>query len=262
VPEGAGNKPGILEFTGKGLSELTKALTDKESQIAAIGGRLLASQSSKGSESPNQTAMRTANEYSLLLNVIQACDVGMTLVLRYWMAFLDVPLNESFNFQFRINTDFLSPSIGAREMRAIQLMYEAGLVPVDVLYDYMRKADVIPPTISLEDFKVQLDDPDSFIGQPDVLAMRRGYASRQQELDQASLAREHDFQQQELDLQNEELKLQQAGAQPVPKPIIKTPMVPAPSLTPGPSPAQKVGAGKEKVASKPIRNANPSVGKK
>jgi hypothetical protein len=258
----SGQKPGIIEFTGKGLGELTQALGDKERQIAAIGGRLLAGQGGKGSESPDQTQLRQANEYSLLLNVIQACDTGMTLVLRYWMAFLDVPLLLTLGFQFRINTDFLTPNIGAREMRAIQLMYEAGLITIDILYDYLRKADVIPPTLGLDDFKLQLDDPKSFIGQPDVAAMRRGYASRQQELDQATLSREHDFQQQELDLQEQELKLQGQGALPVPKPLIKTPTVAAPALTPGPSPNPKPGSGKEKVAGDVVRNANPTVSKK
>lgn len=258
----AGQKPGIVEFTGKGLGELSKALEDKERQIAAIGGRLLAGAGGKGSESPDQTVLRQANEYSLLLNVIQACDTGMTLVLRWWMMFLDVPMTASTLFQFRINTDFLTPNIGAREMRAIQLMYEAGLITVDVLYDYLRKADVIPPTMGLDDFKLQLDDPDSFIGQPDVQAMRRGFSSRQQELDQATLAREHEFQAQELDLQQQELVLQGQGAAPVPKPVLKTPTVNAPGLTPGPSPTQKVGSGKEKVAGAPVRNANPSVSKK
>lgn len=267
----SGETPGILEFTGQGLKALEEALVQKERQIAAIGGRLLAGQT-KGSESDDQTQLRTANEYSLLLNVIQACNAGMTLVIRYWMAFLDIPMTVSEPFQYRINTDFLSPAIGAREMRAIQLMYEAGLIGVDVLYEYLRKADVIPPTTDIDDFKLQLEDPESFIGQPDVQAMRRGYASRQQELDQAQQAREADFQQQELDLQERQVALEEEAAaaappiipQPqVPQPVIKTPQTAQPSLTPGPKPNPKPGAGApKKVAGAPRRNTNPSVGKK
>lgn len=262
----SGETPGILEFKGEGLKTLERALEHKEQQIAAIGGRLLAGQTPVTSESSEQAQLRGANEYSLLLNVIMAAECGLTLALRWWMAWRDTPLSATETFSFRINTDFMNPPIGAREMRAIQLMYEAGLIGIDILYDYLRKADVIPPDTTLEDFKKQIEDPNSFIGQPDVQAMRRGYASRAQELDQATLAREHDFQQQELDLQNEELELQKKAAvavPPVPKPVgAANPVVGTPGLTPGPKPAPKVGSGKEKNSRAKAQNANPSAAKK
>ena len=249
VPEG--ERPGILEFSGKGLNELSKALEDKERQIAAIGGRLL-SGGTKGGETDNQANLRQANEFSLLLNVIQAAECGMALVMRYWMAFADVSLAASEDFIFRINTDFLQPSIGARELRAIQLMYEAGVVGVDVLYNYLLKADVIPPTTSYEDFKASLASEDFFPGQPDVTAARRGFSSRQQELDQARIAREEDFQQQEIDLQEREVELAEkaakdAAAKPPPGPVPSAPALAPATPKPGTAAGKKpAGAGKLK----------------
>lgn len=184
VPQDA-RPPGILEYTGQGLKALEAALAQKEQQIAAIGGRMMPGGSSKnGAESEEQTMLRNANEYSLLLNVIQAAEAGMTWVVRYWLAWRDVPLSQTTGLRYKINTDFLAPTVGARELRAIQMMYEAGVIPIDVLYDYLRKGDVINPEMSIEEFKALLDDPKSFINQPDVSAMQRGFANREQELEQ------------------------------------------------------------------------------
>jgi hypothetical protein len=240
TPSTARNRPGIIEFEGKGLGELTKALADKEGQIAAIGGRLM-TRGSKGGETDDQATMRQANEFSLLLNVIQACEVGMALCLRYWLAFADEPLSATEELSFRINTDFLSPSFSAREMRAIQLMYEGGILPVDALYNCLLKADLMTDATSLEDFVTMLNNDSFFPGQPDVQAMRRGYTSRQQELDQARIAREEDFQQQELDLQARQVKLEEKAAQRAAQ--TKVPMAGQPILVPVTPAVVKPGVG-------------------
>lgn len=198
VPQGS--EPGILEYTGQGLNALVTALATKESQIAAIGGRLMPGAKSV-SESNNQTQLREANEQSLLLNMIMACEAGMAEVVRWWLMWRDIPLAETVDLRYEINTDFLSTPIGAREMRAIQLMAQDGLLPDDIFYNYMRKAEIITSDVTFEDFQKLRSDPNSFLNNPDAQARQRGFANRAQELAQAALAREADFEQQKLDLQ-------------------------------------------------------------
>uniref|UniRef100_A0AB74UI35 DUF4055 domain-containing protein n=1 Tax=Caulobacter phage BL57 TaxID=3348355 RepID=A0AB74UI35_9VIRU len=176
VPQGS--EPGILEYTGAGLKALETALSDKERQIAAIGGRLMAGASKSVSESNNQTALREANEQSLLLNIIDACEAGMTDVVRWWLMWRDVPLEDTLDLRYEINTDFLSTPIGAREMRAIQLMANDGLLPDEVFYDYMRKAEVIPSEWTFEEFQAARRDPASFLNNPDAQARQRGFTNR------------------------------------------------------------------------------------
>lgn len=196
----SGETPGILEFKGEGLKTLERALNEKEQQIAAIGGRMMPGASKSTSESNQQSAMREANEQSLLLNVITSLEEGMALVLRYWLMFRDVSLNDTARLRYEIDTTFLSTALDARAIRAVQQLVEAGLLGTDDLFEVWQKFGLISSGMTLEEFRAKMADPNSFLGQPDAEAMRRGYVSRAQELEQARLAREADFQQQELDL--------------------------------------------------------------
>lgn len=205
VPEG--QAPGILEFKGEGLKTLERALNEKEAQIAAIGGRLMPGMSKSVSESDNQSQMREANEQSLLLNVIMALEEGMALVVRYWLMFRDVPLRETASLRYEIDTTFLSTALDARALRAIQQLYEGGLLPIDDLYENFQRNGIISSTTTLEEFKAKMEDPKSYIGQPDAIAMRNGYANRSQELEQSRVAREADFEQQDIDLERRRVEL-------------------------------------------------------
>jgi hypothetical protein len=195
-----GATPGILEYTGTGLKALETALNSKEQQIAAIGGRLMPGASKSVSESDNQTVLREANEQSLLLNIIHAAETGISWVVRFWLMFLDMPLTESAEVRVEINQDFLNTPIGAREIRAIQMMYQDGYIPVEILYEYLRKAQIIPSSMEMDEFKGLLNNPDSFLNNPDVSARQRGFADRKQELDQASAAREADISERKVEV--------------------------------------------------------------
>ncbi|AXQ68246.1 portal protein [Caulobacter phage CcrBL10] len=211
VPQGS--EPGILEYTGQGLKALETALNDKERQIAAIGGRMMPGASKSVSESNNQTVLREANEQSLLLNIIQACEGGMTDIVRWWLMWRDVPLVETQDLRYEVNTDFLSTPIGAREMRAIQLMANDGLLPDPVFYEYMRKAEVISSDMTFEEFQSLRADENSFLNNPDAQARQRGFTNRGQELEQSRMAREADFTQQKIDIQERSVAVQEGHAE-------------------------------------------------
>lgn len=247
--------PGIIEFKGQGLGALVTALAVKEQQIAAIGGRLMAG-AAKTSENTNQTVLREANEQALLLNAILATESGMREVLRWWLMWRDVPLAASANLRYNVNKAFLSSPIGARELRAIQMMYDDGFITIDIYYSYLLKAEVIDADVTLDDFTAALEDPDSFINAPNARARQRGYDSRQQELDQVSVAREADMQQQEINLQERQVELEEKAPPPVVKPPTAQPA--NPSRTAGPVPPAPGRAGKISKAKKP--NAGGSGG--
>lgn len=204
-----GSEPGILEFTGKGLGSLEKALNDKEAQIAAIGGRLMPGMSKSVSESNNQTRLREANEQSLLLNVIHAAETGMTWVIRWWLMWRDVPLTDTANLRYEINQDFLTTPIGAREIRAIQMLYQDGIIPIDILYEVFLKSELISSTVTVDEFKAMLDDPNSFINNPDAQARQRGFADRHQELEQARIARDAELLDRKLDISERDVEVRE-----------------------------------------------------
>ena len=177
-----GMVPGIIEYKGEGLKTLERALAIKEAQIAAIGGRLLPGMGEAASESDNQSTLREASEQSILMSVILATQDGMSQVVRYWLMWRDIPLRDTWNLRYEINTDFLTGAIDARALRAMQLMWDAGLLPVEVMYEFLRKTEVLNDLWTLEDFTARLRDPEAFINNPDAHAKQRGFKDRAQEL--------------------------------------------------------------------------------
>lgn len=189
IPDGA-VAPGIIEYKGQGLNALVTALTQKEHQIAAIGGRLMPGTSKSTAESDNQVMLREANEQALLLDVVQTLEEGMADVMRWWLMFRDVTLITTEEMRYELDTRFLSQPIGAREMRAIHMMYADGIIPVDVLFEYLYRAEVLPQSMNKDEFKLALSNGENFINAPDAQAKQRGFKDRAQELEQAQLARQ------------------------------------------------------------------------
>ena len=169
-----GEKPGIIEFNGSGLKYLESACDKKEDQIAALGGRLVGVERVSAGESANKLKVKEQNEQALLLNISHVVDVGMTQLLRMWAMWQDMSPEDASKISFETNKDFLSQAIGAREFRAIHMMYLDGLIPVDVLFDYMNRAELIPDWMSLEQFKELLSDPEQFPNAINVLSRQRG----------------------------------------------------------------------------------------
>jgi len=172
---GPGEDGGIIEFTGHGLRFLENAMKDKEAQISAIGGRLMPGASRGAAESDNALALKEQNEQTMLLNLADTVDEATTKILRWWADWNNVSKDAVEKIVFEINRDFLISDGGAREFRAIQQMYEAGIIPVDVVYSYLRKNDVIPEWMSEEEFASRLNDSKQFPNMVDVLARMKNF---------------------------------------------------------------------------------------
>lgn len=170
VPEG--QKPGILEYFGTGLKSLADSLTEKEEHIAQLGGRIMGIRPQATAESDNIFAMKQANEMSILLNITESMSAGLTQCLRWYLDWQRIPADEVY---VTLNQDFKSLSIAARELRAISLLYQQNILPIQEVYRILQEAEFIGETVTLEEFKGMLDNLDNFPNQPDVAAMHEGY---------------------------------------------------------------------------------------
>lgn len=213
---GTNEKAGLIEFNGHGLKSLENALLSKETQVASLGGRLLGDSNTAG-QSDNQVKIKDRNEQSLLLNVTTVINENFTdllIILANWMN------EQSPNLEFRVNQDFLIDAAAAREFRAITMMYQAGILPIEVIYEYFLKADVIPEYVTLEVFTKMLDDPKQFPNNPDFQSRQEGFPdSRAQRADEL----QRDLDDNETDRLETELTSEEALA----KEAAKTPPVPA-----------------------------------
>lgn len=168
---GTNESAGILEFNGQGLKSLEKALEIKETQVASLGGRLLGDSKTAG-QSDNQVKIKDRNEQSLLLNVTTVLNENFTDLLIILSAWLNERNTE---LDFRVNQDFLIDQAAAREFRAITMMYQDGLIGIEIVYEYFLKADVIPEYVTLEVFTKMLNDRAQFPNNPDFDSRQDGF---------------------------------------------------------------------------------------
>lgn len=190
-----GCKAGIMEFNGQGLGFMFKSLDKEEQDIATLGGRIIGVRGTAVSESDNQVALSQRNETAVLLDITQVMDAGMTWILKQVLRWADVPENLLADVGVEFNKDFLIDQKGAREFRAVQAMYKDGLLPVEVFYDYMRKAEVIPEFLDIDEFKALLENQAAFPAQPDVHARQDGFPDKKTQLDEEN--REEDIEREE-----------------------------------------------------------------
>ncbi len=141
--------------------------------------------------------------------MIQAAENGFADVVRWWLMWRDIPLSETENLRVEINQDFLSTPIGAREIRAIQMLYSDGFIPLSVLYEYFKKAEIIPSAMTQEEFETELKREGAFLNAPDAQARQRGYADRTQELEQVRVAREADQEDEQIALTEREVVVEE-----------------------------------------------------
>lgn len=237
-------KPGIIEFNGQGLKFLENALDQKESQAAALGGRMIGNRATASAESGDALKLKERNEQSLLLNATFSLDRGLTEVLRWMLRMADELESVWSKVTVEFNKDFLFDGIGSREFRAILAMYKEGVLPIDVVYHYMRKAEVIPEWMNIEEFKALLTKMDSFPNQPDAEARAEGFPNMKTKLD-------NDIKEQTLEQSQEEIDNAAKAAAETAKAAKIAAENPAPIAAPGAAPGKPGVGGPAKPAAKP-----------
>lgn len=227
---GPNSQAGLLEFNGQGLTFLENALLQKEDQIAKLGGRLMGGRSRATSESDNQLKMQEANEHSTLHNVVVSLNHAMSEMLKVWAWWQGV--DDVDDIECEISTEFMSNLFGAREIRAVQEMYKAGLIDLTTFHHYMQRAEVIPDWMDFDEFSASIQDPGQFPNLPDVLARMRGYPDKNSWLthkrELRALRLDERALDDEIDLARQEFRLKKKQAE--------KPPAPAPRPNPNPNP--------------------------
>lgn len=181
-------------MNGQGLKFLVDALDIKEQQAASLGGRMMGIRGQAVSESDNQLKIIERNEQSVLLKITKSLDYGFTKLLRWWAQMNDMTAVETGKITIEFNKDFLFDGVGAREFRAIHSMYKDGVIPIDIVFHYLRKSAVIPDWMTLTEFKGLLDKMESFPNNADVAAKDEGFADAKSRDAEDILLQEQKFQ--------------------------------------------------------------------
>lgn len=153
---------GMLEFTGSGLSTLENALTEKESQMARLGSRLMADEK-KSVESFETHRLKSAGENSILASIANGTSEGLNEALS-WMFLWDPSLGE---ITLQLNTEFVSIPMSAQELTAFIGALQSGAMSFKTFYFNMQERGMYPEEHTEDDELKLLEDDASKFGKPD-----------------------------------------------------------------------------------------------
>lgn len=204
----ADSRPGILEYFGTGLKALTDGLVEKEEHIAQLGGRIMGIRPQATSESDNIFKLKTANEMSILLNITESMSRALTDILRWYLDWQRKPIA---GVRVRLNQDFKQSTVAARELRALALLYQEGILPLEEVFRALQDAEYIDDETTIEDFRSRLEDTDaSFPNQADVEAMSDGYANATDRMKDNMSKRQQSLEKMQSQADREHERLQEA----------------------------------------------------
>jgi len=199
-----GDKCGLLEFTGHGLTFIENAVDAKQLQMQSLGGKLVGPQQGTAALSTEAYGLMETGDEATLLDISQVTERGLTILLNYAN---DLQNNQPDSKTLvELNKEFIRSELTARELRAMQSLYERGLVPVDVLYYNLRQIGIIPLEYTLEDYKAMLDNPAQKYKNPDL------------RLEYTRLGSKNENEEKDRELERERLKVLSDRSPPTPTP--------------------------------------------
>jgi Domain of unknown function (DUF4055) len=175
------SKLGIAEYYGSGLSHLAQSLLEKEQHISDLGGRVIHARAGESSMSDNAAQLKNINETSILTNLTESVSTGLTWAVRWLLAWEDFEAEAS-TVTVKLNQDFKLLTIGARELRAVALLHQEGLLPIQEVFRVLQENEYVGEDVSEEEFVAMIENLENFPGQPDVEAMHEGFPDAQARL--------------------------------------------------------------------------------
>jgi Domain of unknown function (DUF4055) len=137
-------KFGFLEFTGQGLGELTKAMEEKERQMAVLGARLLFD-AKKDAESFDTVRLRAASEGAALGNIAGHLTVTTSETLQwfYWWQGNQADPSEILATCV-VNQDFVDVQMDAATLQALVSAFQQNAISFDTFFYQLQRGEVYP----------------------------------------------------------------------------------------------------------------------
>jgi len=141
---------GFLEFTGVGLGELTKALEEKERQMAVLGARMLFD-AKKDAESFETVRLRSTSETAALSNIAGHMTVTITEVLQ-WFYWWQGTATDPGDIQATcvMNEDFVDADIDPATLTALVGAFQQNAMSFEAFFHNLKKGEVYPDGWDME----------------------------------------------------------------------------------------------------------------
>lgn len=148
-----------VEFQGQGLGALENLMNRKESQMAALGARMLAPEKS-GVEAAATLEIKRAGETSVLASHARTTGEAIEAILNWLAQWMGV----SGEISFELNTDYLPTGMTAQEMTAMVGMWQSGAISKKTLFYNLQQGEVIKPAKTYEEEQDEIDSEPPALG--------------------------------------------------------------------------------------------------
>ena len=146
-------KAAFLEFTGQGLDALKNAITDKKLEMAMLGARMIADESSKARETLGATQIKRQGENGVLSRIAQAVSESLEWALDIFAQWA----GHAGGVVYQINRDFQPTLIDAPTLTALTASLQAGAISQEEFFDLMQRGDMVKPEVTFEEHQAQID---------------------------------------------------------------------------------------------------------
>jgi len=152
-------KAGMLEFTGKGLSELRAELRDLEEKMGTLGARLI-DQPTGEAETAESVKSRNATAHATIRVIASTVSLAMTMAARWhaWWHGVEAPNDE---IAIQLNREFVDGALSADEMRSLVLAHQAGAMSFETFWHLLQRGGRGRPGISAEEERTAIEHGES-----------------------------------------------------------------------------------------------------
>jgi len=150
-------KAGFIELSGDSIAPLERSMDKKERQMAALGARMLESQTAaRTAEAFETVQVRQSGEVASLSNITIMCSQTLSKTLRqvaWWMGAEETPDDFVDKVFVELNTDFVSSKLDAPLTQAVLNLYlsDPPTISYETLFDILQRGQLISSERTLKE---------------------------------------------------------------------------------------------------------------
>jgi len=140
---------GTLSASGVSMDALLEALVQKEERMAALGARLIHQQKSGEAETAEAIRMKTRENASVLMKVIENSEKAMNLIMKFVAILMDQdPEKVSVTF----NRDFIEARLSWDDAVKLVQVWQTGGMSEETYFDRAKRGGMFPADMTFEEY--------------------------------------------------------------------------------------------------------------
>lgn len=135
------------------FTALRNNLTDKKSEMAALGARML-EETKAGVEAAETVARRQVGEESILSAMARTISQGLTQALKWFAAWQNI----EGEVVYELNRDFLQAKMDAATLTALMGAWQAGGISYQTFFNNLKQGELIKDEVTVEEEQARINE--------------------------------------------------------------------------------------------------------